>query len=135
MHTTEDSPFVIGDAPVVSWQRLENGDLVYGQGFATLNVEIVLPVGKTTCLHILPVAPRNLMVRQPSAGEVNEAQAAFAASCFAHKNDLILDQILQPKFGQRQIGINAFSVRHRNYDNTMFELFMSGGSSFRAPRR
>lgn len=135
MHTTEDFPFVIGNAPVISWHRLENGVIIHGQGFATPNVEVVLPVGKTVCLHILPVVPRNLIVRQPTVREVNEAQAAFATSCYAHKNDPALDQILQPRFGERQIGINAYSAWHRNYDDTMFELFMSGGRKFIAPRR
>jgi hypothetical protein len=27
------------------------------------------------------------------------------------------------------------SPRHRNYNDTMFEVLMNGGSSFRAPRR
>jgi hypothetical protein len=136
MHTTPEFPFVIGDAPVVTWQRQDNGFLVYGQGFATPNVEVVLPVASTTCLHIFPDVPRTRQLRQPTVKEVNEAQAAFATRyCYAHKNDPVLNDILQPKFGQSRIGINAFSVRHRNYDDTMFELFMSGGSSFRAPRR
>jgi hypothetical protein len=136
MHTIPDIPFVIGDAPVVTWQRLENGTLLYGQGFATPNVEVVLPVASTTCLHILPAVPRTLQLRQPTVEEVNEAQSAFATKhCYAHKNDPVLNEILQRRFGQSRIGVNAFSVRHRNYDDTMFELFMSGGSSFRAPRR
>jgi hypothetical protein len=135
MHTAPDFPFAIGDAPVITWQRLENGALLYGQGFATQNVEVILPVASTACLHILPAVPRTLQVRQPTVKEVNEAQAAFATKyCYAHKKDPVLDHMLQQKFGQSRIGINAFSVRHRNYDNTMFDLFMSGGSTFRAPR-
>ncbi len=66
MHIIPDIPFVIGDAPVVTWQRLENGTLLYGQGFATPNVEVVLPVASTTCLHILPAVPRTLQLRQPT---------------------------------------------------------------------
>jgi hypothetical protein len=135
-HTIPDFPFVIGDAPVVTWQRLENGTLAYGQGFSTPNVEVVLPVATTTCLHILPAVPRSLQPRQPTVAEVDEAQSSFATRyCYAHKNDPVLNEIVQRRFGQSRIGINAFSVRHRNYENTMFELFMSGGSSFRAPRR
>ncbi len=136
MHTIPDIPFVIGDAPVVTWQRLENGTLFYGQGFATPNVEVVLPVASTACLHILPAVPRTLQLRQPTVKEVNEAQSAFATNyCYAHKNDPVLNEIVQRRFGQSRIGINVFSIRHRNYDDTMFELLMSGGCNFRAPRR
>jgi hypothetical protein len=136
LETSPDVPFVIGDAPVVTWQRLENGNLSYGHGFATPNVEVVLPVSSTHCLHILPAVQRTLPPRRPQPGEINRAQAAFATNaCYAWKNDPVLDQLLQPKFGTVQIGINAFSVRHRNYESTMFELFMTGGSSFRATRR
>jgi hypothetical protein len=136
IQTALDHPFVIGDAPVVTWERLDNGMLLYGKGFETPNVEVVLPVASTTCLHILPAVARTRRSRQPSIDEVNQAQAAFATKyCYAHKNDPHIDAILQPRFGQSRIGFNAFSVRHRDYTNTMFELLMSGGSSFRAPRR
>jgi uncharacterized protein DUF4238 len=134
LETTRDLPFVIGDAPVITWKRLANGLLTYGHGFATDDVEVILPVSSTHCLHILPLVPRTLAPRRPVPGEINRAQAAFATrACYAWKNDPALDQILRPAFGQVRIGINAFSVRHRNYDNAIFELFMSGGSSFRAP--
>ena len=136
LHTIPDTPFVVGDAPVVTWQRLENGTLLYGQGFATPNVEVLLPVASTTCLHILPAVPRARQLRLPTVKEVNEGEAAFATKCcYTYKNDPVLDEILQPKFGHIKIGINAFSVRHRNYDETMFEILMSGGRDFRAPRR
>jgi hypothetical protein len=136
IETNLDHPFVIGDAPVVSWQRLENGVLLYGMGFATPNVEIVLPIASTTCLHILPAVQRTLSVRAPSINEVNRAQAAFATRyCYAHKNDPAIDRDLQSQFSLNRIGINSFSVRHRNYADTMFELLMSRGSSFQAPRR
>lgn len=136
MHTSADVPFVIGDAPVVTWQRLNTGTLIYGQGFATPNVEVLLPVASTTCLHILPAVPRTLHPRQPTIREVNQAQARFATKyCYTHKNDPLLNEALQPVFGQSKIGINVFSVRHRNYTDTMFDLFMSGGHDFRAPQR
>jgi hypothetical protein len=136
LETVRGIPFVIGDAPVITWKRLANGLLSYGHGFATEDVEVILPVSSTHCLHILPLVPRTLAPRRPVPGEINRAQAAFATrACYAWKNDAALDQILQPAFGQVRMGINAFSVRHRNYDNAMFELFMGGGSSFQAPRR
>jgi hypothetical protein len=136
MHTTPDAPFVIGDAPVITWQRLGNGTLLHGQGFATPNVEVLLPVASTACIHILPLVQRTRPVRQPTVKEVNEAQAAYATRyCYANINDSTLDAIIQLKLGQNKIGINVFSVRHRNYENTMFELLRTGGTDFRAARR
>lgn len=136
LETAWELPFVIGDAPVITWKRLANGLLSYGHGFATEDVEVILPVSSTHCLYVLPLVPRTRAPRRPVPGEINRAQAAFATrACYAWKNDPALDQILQPAFGQVRMGINAFSVRHRNYENAMFELFMGGGSSFRAPRR
>jgi Protein of unknown function (DUF4238) len=135
IQTDLDRPFVIGDAPVVTWHRVENGALIYGQGMWTADVEAVLPVASTTCLHILPVVQRTRRVRPPSINEVNRAQAAFATKyCYAHKNDPIIDADLQAMFNKVLIGVNTYSVRHRNYNDTMFELLMNGGSSFRAPR-
>ena len=135
VHSTEEQPFVIGDAPVVTWQRLENGRVVYGQGFSSPDVEVALPIGSTACLHILPEVPRSVW-RVPTVQEVNEAQAAFASQyCYASRNDSLLDSILQPKFGQVRIGFNAFSVRPRNYADTMFELLMNDGLHFQAPGR
>jgi hypothetical protein len=51
------------------------------------------------------------------------------------KNDPQIDKDLQWQFSRGQIGVNMYSVRHRNYNDTMFEVLMSGGSSFRASRR
>ena len=116
MRTTSDLPFVIGDAPVVTWQRLDNGALQHGQGFATPNVEALLPLAPTTCLHILPAVQRTRRPQQPTVREVNEAQAAFATRyCYTNINEPTLDAIIQSKIGQNKIGINVFSVRHRNY--------------------
>jgi hypothetical protein len=134
MHTTPDIPFVIGDAPVVTWERNDNNFLVYGQGFARPNVEAVLPVASTTCLHILPAVERTRRLVIPTVREVNQAQASYATRyCYTNLGDAELNAILQPHFGRTRLGINAFSVRHRNYTNTMFELLMNGGLGFNAP--
>jgi hypothetical protein len=128
MHSTPEFPFVLSDAPVVTWHRLDNGNLIYGQGFSTQNVEVILPVAPTACLHILPAVPRTIQSKPPTVREVNVAQAAFATRyCYAHKQDLVLDTFLQSKFSEVRIGINAFSARHRNYDDAMFQVLMSGG--------
>lgn len=133
--TTPDNPFIIGDAPVVTWIR-SGGFLHYGFGFERPNVEVLLPVCPTACLHVLPLVPRNLEPLSPAVSEINEAQASFASQhCYAHTNSDALNALIQPRIGRRQIGVHLFSMRHRDYTNTMFELLMSGGSRFRAPRR
>jgi Protein of unknown function (DUF4238) len=136
IHTDRDHPFAIGDAPVVTWHRNVTGVLFYGQGMWTADVEAVLPVGPTACLHILPAVQRTCHVGEPTPSEVNRAQGAFATRyCYAHKNDPQIDKDFQWQFSRGQIGVNMYSVRHRNYNDTMFEVLMSGGSSFKAPRR
>lgn len=135
LSTTPDNPFIIGDAPVVTWIRGGNF-LHYGFGFQRPNVEVLLPVCPTACLHVLPAVPRNQQLLTPTVSEVNEAQASFASEyCYAHTNSPVLNDLIQCRIGRRRIGVYLFSVRHRNYSNTMFELLMSGGSRFRAPRR
>lgn len=135
LNTTPDNPFIIGDAPVVTWIRGGNF-LHYGFGFQRPNVEVLLPVCPTACLHVLPLVPRNQQPLTPTVSEVNEAQATFASQyCYAHTDSTALNDLIQPRIGRRRIGVHLFSVRHRDYSNTMFELLMSGGSQFRAPRR
>lgn len=134
MHTFPKIPFVIGDAPVITWERNEHNALIYGQGFGRPNVEVILPVASTTCLHILPAVERNRRVVVPTVGEVNVAQASFATKyCYTNLESGELDGILQPHFGRTRLGINAFSVRHRNYGDTMFNLLMNRGEGFEAP--
>lgn len=134
--TTISNPFIIGDAPVVTWVRRSNGILDYGLGFERPDVEVLLPVCPTACLHILPEVQRTRGAYIPTAREVNEAQASFSTEyCYANTDDPALDQIVQPHLGTRKIGINAFSVRHRNYEDTIFELLMSDARKFQAPKR
>src|ERR1700730_5777484 len=66
LHSEPDRPFVIGDAPVVTWERTEKNMLVFGQGFARPNVEVFLPVFPTACLHVLPRVVRTRPVRMPA---------------------------------------------------------------------
>jgi hypothetical protein len=134
MHTAPENPFVIGDAPVVTWERNDKNSLTHGQGFARPNVEVFLPVAPTACLHILPNVQRTRRLVMPQIREVNEAQAAYSTQyVYTNLNSTELNAVLQPHFGRTRLGINAFSVRHRNYTNTMFEILMNGGQGFEAP--
>jgi hypothetical protein len=62
----------------------------------------------------------------PAGGSANPAS-------YRNLNIPELNHLLQPRFGRIRLGINAFSIRHRNYADTMFELLMSGGRNFVAP--
>jgi|SRR5579862_351268 len=125
IHAEPDNPFVIGDAPVVTWEHTENNVLNFGQGFARPNVEVILPVSPTTCLHVLPGVARTRPVRIPATAEVNMAQAAFATDyCFTNVLSQELDGILQPHFGTMRLGIDGFSVRHIDYKKVLFDILM-----------
>jgi len=120
-----DKPFVIGDAPVVTWERSDNNRLQFGLGFARPNVEAFLPVSPTACLHVLPRVERTRPLRTPSAVEVNMAQASLAtAHCFTNICSAEIDAILQPHFGTIRVGIEGFSVRHIDYKKLMFDILM-----------
>lgn len=125
IHAEPDKPFVIGDAPVVTWERTEDNKLYFGQGFARPNVEVFLPISPTTGLHIKPRVPRSRPVLTPATAEVNMAQAMFATEhCFTSICSSELDAALQPHFGKMRIGIECFSVRHIDYKKLLFEILM-----------
>ena len=135
VNSTPDDPFVIGDAPVVTWERDDRNFMIYGQGFTRANVEVFLPVSPMACLHILPRVERTRPVVKPAPMEVNVAQAQFATEfCFANLCSEAINVALQPRFGHSRIGITAFSVRHRDFSNTMFEIIMNRGNWVEPPR-
>jgi hypothetical protein len=126
LRTSEDNPFIISDAPVVTWDRKEDGTLFYGIGVHEPNVELFLPVSPLTCLHILPNVARHRHIKQPTVQEVNIAQAAFAHKhCFANINSNQIDEIMQQEFGKAEIGVKAFTVWHRDYKNALYESLMA----------
>jgi hypothetical protein len=121
-------PFVIADAPVVTWERLDSGAFAYGMGFHRPNVEVFLPVSPSSCLHIQPAVERTRAVKVPTVDEVNAAQAAFASrSCFTNVKDPRVDAVLQPNFGKAELGVTAFTVWHRDYTNAVYDLLMNDG--------
>jgi len=121
-----DKPFVIGDAPVVTWERNAQNMLVFGQGFARPDVEVLLPIFPTVCLHVLPRVARTRPVRMPTVEEVNMAQAAFATEhCFTNMRSMELDALLQPHLGTVRLGIEGFSVRPRDHTQELFEILMN----------
>lgn len=115
VHTEPDNPFVIGDAPVVTWHRDQGGVAQYGIGFRELDVEVLLPVSPTACLHVLPNVQRTRAVITPKTFEANAAEAAFAEACYTNICSNSLNQHLQQYLGRAAMGINTFSIRHKDY--------------------
>jgi len=125
LRTTPEHPFVIGDAPVVTWERTDQNELIVGQGFARPNVEVFLPVFPTLCLHILPTAQRTRQVSRPTVDEVNRAQAAFATSCcYANIRSTDINAVLQPAFGTVRLGKEGFNIDHIDTAANLFEILM-----------
>ena len=126
IRTDPTDPFIISDAPVVTWQRMRDGALSYGLGFHRPDVEVLLPISPVVCLHIQPDVKRSSVARRPTVREVNAAQAAFAArSCFSNIESAEIDRIFQENFGKGEIGVNCFTIWHRNYDTAMYDIFMN----------
>lgn len=133
--TTPDNPFIISDSPVVTWQRDGKGAVHLGGGFHRADVEILLPVSPTSCIHILPEVERFQQPILPTVDEVNFAQAAFAyRDCFANMYKHEIDDLVQKYISTARIGDNVFTVWHRNYDNAIYETLMRGGRWVDPPR-
>jgi hypothetical protein len=121
-----DEPFVIGDAPVVTWARTDRNMLMWGLGFARPNVEAFLPISPTVCLHVLPHVPRTRRPLTPATTEVNMGQAAFATSyCFANLGSPKLDATLQAHFGKMRMGIDGFNTNHIDVEKRLFDILMN----------
>ena len=121
-----DSPFVIGDAPVVTRERTDQNPLIFGQGFARPNVEAFVPIFPTACLHVLPAVERTRLVRTPSTDEVNRAQAAFATQhCFTNLRSMDIDATLQPYFRNSPPRNRRFRLDHIDRTQQLFDILMN----------
>lgn len=119
------NPFILSDAPVVTWERLENGLFSFGQGFHRENVEVLLPVSPTMCLHMLPNVARTRSVQEPSTEKVNAAQAAFAdRACYRNIESASIDRLVQENFGKAELGVKAFTIWHRDYRTAIYDILM-----------
>ena len=126
VRTEPRDPFAVGDAPVVTWERTDRNTLMFGQGFARPNVEVFLPVAPTACLYVLPRVERMRAAVPPHVAEINMAEASFATQhCFTNINSAKLDQVLQSQFSKTRLGVNAFTLNHKDVSNTMFEFLMN----------
>ena len=125
MTTDAAHPFVIGDAPVVTFERTERNTLYWGLGFARPNVEVFLPMSPTTCLHILPQVERTRQPWPPSPAEVNIGQAACATKyCFGNVNSPEINTVVQPEFGKMRMGVTGFNTNHIDLNQVLFDILM-----------
>jgi hypothetical protein len=123
--TTSGNPFILSDAPVVTWDRKDSEAISHGVGVWEPNVEVFLPVSPLTCLHILPKVPRTRPVIAPQVEEINIAQAKFAhRACFANQKKTEINNTVQRHISTAQLGVSAFTLWHRNYDNLVFDILM-----------
>ena len=54
------------------------------------------------------------------------AEASFATQhCFTNVNSAELDRVLQAQFSKTRLGVNAFTLNHWDFSNTMFEILMN----------
>jgi hypothetical protein len=125
LRTTINDPFIISDAPVVTWERIGPEQFSLGMGFHREDVEAFLPISPEKCLHILPHVNRTRKVVDPTVREVNVAQAAFAArACYSHAKSDAIDKIVQDNFGRAELGVKSFTVWHRDYSTAIYDILM-----------
>lgn len=128
IRTAANDPFIISDAPVVTWERMPDGEFSLGMGFHRANVEVLLPISPLGCLHILPDVERTRPTLQPSVLEINTAQAAFATCyCYSHIQSNFIDQIVKENLGAAELGVKGFTVWHRNYATAIYDIMMNNG--------
>jgi len=123
--TSQEDPFILSDSPVITWERL-GPRFSYGLGLHRADVEVLLPVSPTACLHILPDVGRTRPTLSPGVNQINAAQAAFAyRDCFASRCTNEIDAIVQTHASSVQIGKNAFTARGLDYDNMFYDVLMT----------
>jgi hypothetical protein len=131
IRTVPTDPFIISDAPVVTWERTPSGQLSLGLGFHRANVEVLLPITPLVCLHILPDVERSIASRRPSVRAVNAAQAAFAGRyCFSNVKSAVIDQVFQENFGRAEMGVRGFTIWHRDYRTAFYDFLMNAPPPF-----
>jgi hypothetical protein len=125
LRTTHDDPFILSDTPVVTWERVGEQQFNYGIGFERPNVEVLLPLSPVACFQILPAVTRTRPCVSPTPREINIAQAAFShQACFANQNRKEIDDLVQSCIHKVQLGRNAFTLWHRNFDDMFFDALM-----------
>jgi hypothetical protein len=120
-----NDPFMLSDAPVITFVRSQSGVVSYGVGFHEPNVEVALPISPTVCLHVLPDVRRTLPTIPPTTYEINRGQAGFASqSCYANENLPQLDKHMQEFGCSLEMGKNVFTLPRSNYNNIFYDILM-----------
>jgi hypothetical protein len=122
IRTTPDEPFILSDAPIVTWEREQSGDLSFGLGFHNRNVEVLFPISASTCLHILPRVERTRALLVLRVHEVNLGEASFAhQACFANRNLKAIDDTVQEQ-GERFGSVRTHSRSGTEITTMLFTI-------------
>jgi len=130
MTTEAAHPFVIGDEPVVTFERTERNTLSWLQGFARRNVEAFLPVSATMCLDILARFERTRQTRRRlrHKSTVNMGQTAGATKyCLGDIESQEIDVVLQSGVRQDADGnhrLQRFDTHHIDHHQALFDILM-----------
>lgn len=106
LNTREDRPFVLTDTPVMSWSRKGHGEPSVGVGLFRSDAEVFLPVSPQNCIHLLPLANRDLYTEKPSTGQINSlmvrtmARYAYSSRFVPQINELVQSQGATLRVGQ-----------------------------------
>jgi Protein of unknown function (DUF4238) len=127
IRTDPSEPFILSDTPVVTWERLEEG-FNFGLGFERPNLEVIVTVSPSACLHILPDVQRTRPVVTPTTSEVNITHIKFAyEACFADRKSDEIDKLVQENICTLKMGVNVFTLFHRNFDDKFLDFMMQQG--------
>jgi hypothetical protein len=70
---------------------------------------------------------RTRITKEPTTDEVNIAQAAFAYSrCYTSIESEDIDRIFQLNVGRAKLGLTAFSIWGRDYNELIYAVLLSG---------
>jgi Protein of unknown function (DUF4238) len=126
LRTNANDPFLLADSPVVSFARIGENQLSYGEGFNKPFVEIIFPVASTTCLHILPSQNQSSRIVRPTTGEINYLQALFVhESGYANQQSASIRNLVDLHGGTARIGENCYRVDATRYSTSLYDLLMS----------
>lgn len=126
LRTDAEDPFLLADSPVVTFSRTKSNELSYGEGFDKPNVEVLLPVAPSACLHIVPMQSKGSYGVLPSVAEVNYLQSLFVnESGFTNRSSTTIEALVNAHAGKARIGENCYVINPTRYETYLYDMLMS----------
>jgi hypothetical protein len=126
LRTNAEEPFLLADSPVVSFSRMKHNELSYGEGFDKPNVEVLLPVAPSACLHIVPAKSNGSHGVLPTVSEVNYLQSLFVnESGFTNQSSATIEALVNAHGGKARIGENCYMINPTRYETYLYDTLMS----------